>query len=564
MRNTTAAPSPVNLSEAQPNDVVIFDWPDDIPTLTLNAGQHRKLALESLLVDQAAAAINPLPAPDDGTSPPPPVKVPTDEAVDIYANDDFNMEMWMALRSNRRKVQNPDADRVFLIRILEVFEAKSLAEQRKLLTSSKLKEWLSQMLGIDLSWVNRILSILKHAEFKKLFKQYCSTPYSALHFNFITADKMVQTKLDQIFILENSTLAADGVRGYQPDADTSQVADRLIGEVWDEVEHEPLWRDAELTKALNTLPNEKMNTEASPDWIAYSARFKYRHWAKMVKLAVGYAGPALAGKMVVCNDLSKLQENLINWTAWGHLSAQINWAQNPMIWGVRVLNIDSMKQSFVPEANVLGAVWGYRNLKQEEWNTAMDNLNQYALILHTNGWRPDLDDLNEDLSVYQMNIDNHQNKTVQSRPGFATAMPKRADSTKGDEGSQMLLKKVQAQSLNILPQASQANPATPSQANLATPSQADPATPSQSGNLSNTDDNEESAESDGDRGRGNGNAGRGASKAGRGVGKAGRGASKAGRGGGNGDGGDGGGKTKKRGSKESKGVAAKRYKSNQS
>ncbi|KAF7174514.1 hypothetical protein CNMCM5623_007600 [Aspergillus felis] len=211
-----------------------------------------------------------------------------------------------------------------------------------------------------------------------------------------------------------------------------QVADRLIGEVWDEVEYEPLWRDAELTKALNTLPNEKMNTEALPDWIAYLARFKYRHWAKMVKLAVGYAGPALAGKMVVFNDLSKLQENLINWTAWGHLSAQINWAQNLMIWGVRVLNTDSMKQSFVPEANVLGAVWGYRNLKQvmletlekgflsqttcskvsiildeEEWNTAMDNLNQYALILHTNGWRPDLDDLNEDLSVYQMNIDNH-------------------------------------------------------------------------------------------------------------------------------------------------------------
>ncbi|KAG2000786.1 hypothetical protein GB937_010835 [Aspergillus fischeri] len=721
MRNT------VGLKDAQPNDVILFDWPSDIPNLTLDAGQHRKLALESLLVDQAAAAVNPPPPPDDGTSPPPPVKAPTDEdylwAVDIYASDDFNMEMWMALRSNRREVQNPDADGVFLIRILEVFEAKSLAEQKKLLTSSKLKEWLSQMLGIDLTWVHRILSILKHTGFKRLFKQYCSTPYGALHFNFTTADKMV--KLDQIWfrhfeefftfertifgdlsskvtgadwselmtlpvprehsilrplsfptnddymngalnhnllrlptaytdgnltlpqmkpftkrgatyqtrrpdffrtlsddeychlfenlwnhpdlkcpswqtwtmiakdvaeptakvlkhmtywfdpewkypeaakktlqsfswrnevqtvILEDSTLTAGGVRGYEPNADTSQVAERLINEVWDEVEEEPLWRDAELTKA----------------------RFKYRHWAKMVKIALSYAGPALAGKMVVYNDLSKLQENLVNWTAWGHLSAQVNWAQNPMVRGVRVLNTDSMKRSFTSEANVLGALWGYRTLKQimletlekgfpsqvtrskasvisdeEEWKTAMDHLHQYALILHTNGWNPELDNMIEDLSPYHMNINNHQERTAETRPGFTTAIPKSADLIKGDKGSQILLKKVQAQSLGI-PQSSSS-----------TPSQSGPA-PSQSGPQNNAviNNNAQSEESD-DNDVSDDN--HGAGKGGQGAGKAGRGSAKAGQGGSNAGGGDGGEKSKKRARKETKGAASKRRKSN--
>jgi hypothetical protein len=53
-----------------------------------------------------------------------------------------------------------------------------------------------------------------------------------------------------------------------------------------------------------------MNAEASPDWISYSARFKLKHWAKMVKIAVHYAGPAMAGKMAHFNDLTKLVCNL--------------------------------------------------------------------------------------------------------------------------------------------------------------------------------------------------------------------------------------------------------------
>ncbi|RHZ59397.1 uncharacterized protein CDV56_104734 [Aspergillus thermomutatus] len=79
-----------------------------------------------------------------GRTPPPPIKAPTDEdclwAVDVYASDDFDTEMFMALRSNRREVNNPDSDGVFLVRMLEVFEGKPLAEQKKLLTNSHLKE----------------------------------------------------------------------------------------------------------------------------------------------------------------------------------------------------------------------------------------------------------------------------------------------------------------------------------------------------------------------------------------------------------------------------------------
>ncbi|RHZ50648.1 hypothetical protein CDV55_102590 [Aspergillus turcosus] len=68
--------------------------------------------------------------------------------------------------------------------------------------------------------------------------------------------------------------------GYAPDADTTDVANRLIGEIWEEVRTEPLWRDAELATHLSTIPNAKMNIEASPDWISYSTRFKLKHWAK--------------------------------------------------------------------------------------------------------------------------------------------------------------------------------------------------------------------------------------------------------------------------------------------
>jgi hypothetical protein len=85
--------------------------------------------------------------------------------------------------------------------MLEVFEIKSLLEKKNLLSSGKLKQWLAQMLGIQLDWVGRILPILKHSEFKRLFKDYCATPYGALHFNFTTADKIISSKLDKVCVL---------------------------------------------------------------------------------------------------------------------------------------------------------------------------------------------------------------------------------------------------------------------------------------------------------------------------------------------------------------------------
>jgi hypothetical protein len=77
VQNSTANPSPSK-------DVVVFDWPKDLPHMTLDAGQHRKAALESLLLDQQVAAARPPPATtdDDGT-PPPTIKMPTDEVSEI-------------------------------------------------------------------------------------------------------------------------------------------------------------------------------------------------------------------------------------------------------------------------------------------------------------------------------------------------------------------------------------------------------------------------------------------------------------------------------------------------
>ncbi|GFG21552.1 hypothetical protein IFM5058_11076 [Aspergillus udagawae] len=82
--------------------------------MILDAGQHRKAVLESLLLDRAAAAAKP-PAPaTDGGTPPPVITMPTDQdylwAVNVYCSDAIDMKMWMALRSNRREVNNPDSD----------------------------------------------------------------------------------------------------------------------------------------------------------------------------------------------------------------------------------------------------------------------------------------------------------------------------------------------------------------------------------------------------------------------------------------------------------------------
>jgi hypothetical protein len=70
-----------------------------------------------------------------------------------------------------------------------------------------------------------------------------------------TLQTFTWTEEVKIVILEKSTLAPDGMRGYAPDADTTEVANLLIREVWEQVRVEPLWRDAELTKQVSKKSN---------------------------------------------------------------------------------------------------------------------------------------------------------------------------------------------------------------------------------------------------------------------------------------------------------------------
>jgi hypothetical protein len=60
-----------------------------------------------------------------------------------------------------------------------------------------------------------------------------------------------------------------------------------------------------------------------------------------------------------------------------------------------------------------------------------------------------LDDHNEDLSAYHLNLENHVQRVVDKRPGFIKAIPKSTTSIKATKGGRKLLKHVQQQSLGI-------------------------------------------------------------------------------------------------------------------
>lgn len=109
-------------------------------------------------------------------------------------------EVQTALAANPEGLYQANSEGFNAQIIISRFECIPVGQRHEILTQTKLSDWLQNVFGVNIQHTARILSILQHNTFRSLFLQFCLTRYGERNFAWSLATKIIQSKLDCIWI----------------------------------------------------------------------------------------------------------------------------------------------------------------------------------------------------------------------------------------------------------------------------------------------------------------------------------------------------------------------------
>ncbi|GES61718.1 ubiquitin-conjugating enzyme E2 27 [Aspergillus terreus] len=221
--------------------------------------------------------------------------------------------------------------------------------------------------------------------------------------------------------------------------------------LWDTISNENSWQDADLQSLLKE-PESTIGSDGE-ERQRYLSRFRHIHWIEIVKLVSKARPNCLQGFMSDFNDHDRLTAVYEPYTPWGEIFCKTNFSQNRMLQKTPCLNTKAIQDDIVLQGEIFGAFVHYRHLKQqmiltlkwgweepatenparpsgliaspEEYDTAVEVLTELAALLVKFGYRPEIDNWNENLASFTM--DRSQNSRLQTdipaKAGFLTARP---------------------------------------------------------------------------------------------------------------------------------------------
>ncbi|GAB1213059.1 hypothetical protein ATERTT37_002208 [Aspergillus terreus] len=221
--------------------------------------------------------------------------------------------------------------------------------------------------------------------------------------------------------------------------------------LWETVSNESLWQDANLQSLLKE-PEPTIGSDGE-ERQRYLSRFQYIHWIEIVKLVTEARPNCLQGFMSDFNDHDRLTAVYEPYTPWGEIFCKTNFSKNRMLQKTPCLNTKAIRDDIVLQGEIFGALVHYRHLKQqmiltskwgwqkpatenparpsgliaspEEYETAVEVLKELAALLVKFGYRPDIDNWNENLASFTMDRSpkSHLLTDIPAKAGFLIARP---------------------------------------------------------------------------------------------------------------------------------------------
>ncbi|PCG88330.1 Hypothetical protein PENO1_110860 [Penicillium occitanis (nom. inval.)] len=260
-----------------------------------------------------------------------------------------------------------------------------------------------------------------------------------------------------------SSFFADRIIRADDEPTRHRRALRLLKEIWEEIETNPVWQDRGTVEAQirSMPPNTWSRVPATPDEanhpdddavVHYLERFQSEWWSRIVLKVVARAGPVLTGYMNRFNDREELTKQFQAFNPSGAIAANANWKENRVLQKIPALLNSQTKSVFQKSFEVAGALALYTELKRimlntlrhgmkynagqtsgplqttiiktkEEYDIARETIQQFDLALRAFGHTPDLDNFNEDLGQLNMDATVDPAPAIPRKVGFIAAIP---------------------------------------------------------------------------------------------------------------------------------------------